>query len=100
MKLDDLMSKTVEFALTVLQGKAKSPLAKLTIGAGTVVMAKKLRPIVEGSGLVDTDGEVDMQTFEDAVRVGFKSAGKIDVLGGMLGFDEGDAEEWLQYLKK
>lgn len=99
MKLDDLMTKIAEYGITVLAGKAKSTGAKMLIGSGTVIAVRKARAVIETAGLVDGAGEVDVDTLAEALRAGFKAAGKVSVLGGALGFDANDAEELIAYVQ-
>lgn len=100
MKLDELMNKVTEYGISVLPTKAKSVGAKMLIGGGTVVVAKKAREMIQSAGLVDGIGEVDMETLTEMARASFKAAGKVDVLGGALSFDAQDAEDLIAFVMR
>lgn len=100
MKLATLLEKINEYSVTVLASKAKTWPAKFMIGAGTVAMANKAEDFIRATGLVDEDGDVDIATLHKFVAAGFKTAGHVDLFGGILGFDPEDAEDFFMYLNR
>lgn len=100
MKLDVLLSKTTEYALTVLAPKAKTWLARGAIGASVVPLTLKARGFIQMTGALGADDEVDIDTLHDTLVMGFKTAGKLEVLNGLLTFDVDDIEDLFAYLKR
>lgn len=99
MQISDLIAKVREFAATVLVGKAKSWMTKFAIGAGMEAVADKAEGFIRATGTVAADGFVDIEKLHRIVTAGFGSAGHIDLLGGLLGFDPQDAEELFAYIE-
>ena len=99
MKLELLLDKLNEYAVTVLAAKAKSWPAKFMLGAGAVAMRQKTSDFISATGLVSPEGDVDISLLHNIVSSGFKTAGHIDLFGGVLGFDPEDAEDFFSYIQ-
>jgi hypothetical protein len=99
MKLELFLDKINEYAVNVLAAKAKSWTAKFMLGAGAVAMRQKASDFISTTGLVNAEGEVDVASLHKIVSSGFKTAGHIDLFGGILGFDPEDAEDFFSYIR-
>ena len=99
MKLELLLDKLNEYAVNVLSAKAKSWPAKFMIGAGVVAMRQKAREFISAAGLVSAEGDIDISSLHNIVSSGFKTAGHVDLFGGVLGFDPEDAEDFFSYIR-
>lgn len=99
MKLELFLDKINEYAVNVLAVKAKSWPAKFMIGAGAVAMRQKASDFIGATGLVNAEGNVDVPSLHNIVSSGFKTAGHIDLFGGVLGFDPEDAEDFFSYIR-
>ena len=99
MKLELFLDKINEYAVNVLSAKAKSWPAKFMIGAGVVAMRQKASEFIRAAGLVSTEGDVDISSLHNIVSSGFKTAGHVDLFGGVLGFDPEDAEDFFSYIR-
>lgn len=99
MKLELFLDKINEYAVNVLAAKAKSWPAKFMLGAGAVAMRQKASDFISATGLVSAEGDVDISALHDIVSSGFKTAGHIDLFGGVLGFDPEDAEDFFSYVR-
>ena len=99
MKLELFLDKINEYAVNVLSSKAKSWPAKFMIGAGAVAMRQKASDFISAAGLVNADGDIDVSLLHNIVSSGFKTAGHIDLFGGILGFDPEDAEDFFSYIR-
>ena len=100
MKLDQVLTKTTEYALTVLAPKAKSWTSKCIIGASIVPISTKARDFLNATGTLGADDEVNVDLLHDMMVMGFKTAGKCEVMNGLLVFDVDDVEELFTYLKR
>lgn len=99
MKLELFLDKLNEYAVNVLAAKAKSWPAKFMLGAGAVAMRKKASDFISATGLVNAEGDIDVASLHNIVSSGFKTAGHIDLFGGVLGFDPEDAEDFFSYIR-
>lgn len=99
MKLEIFLDKINEYAVNVLATKAKSWPAKFMIGAGAVAMRQKASDFISATGLVNAEGNIDVSSLHNIVSSGFKTAGHIDLFGGVLGFDPEDAEDFFSYIR-
>lgn len=100
MKMDQLISKFSEYAVTVLSPKAKNWASKFVIGSAPVAMAAKADGFIRMIGAVDESGDVNIEMLKGVVLSGFKTAGHIDLFGGLLGFDPSDAEDFFKWLQQ
>ena len=100
MKMDQLISKVSEYAVTVLSPKAKSWASKFVIGSAPVAMAAKADGFIRMIGAVDESGEVNIEMLKGVVLSGFKTAGHVDLFGGLLGFDPSDAEDFFKWIER
>ena len=99
MKLELFLDKINEYAVNVLSTKAKSWPAKFMIGAGVVAMRQKASEFIRATGLVSAEGDIDIPSLHNIVSSGFKTAGHVDLFGGVLGFDPEDAEDFFSYIR-
>lgn len=99
MKLELFLDKINEYAVNVLSTKAKSWPAKFMIGAGVVAMRQKASEFIRAAGLVSAEGDIDISSLHNIVSSGFKTAGHVDLFGGVLGFDPEDAEDFFSYIR-
>ena len=99
MKLELFLDKINEYAVNVLSTKAKSWPAKFMIGAGAVAMRQKASEFIRAAGLVNAEDNIDVSSLHNIVSSGFKTAGHIDLFGGVLGFDPEDAEDFFSYIR-
>lgn len=97
MDIHQLEAKVSEYVATVMVPKAHSWQAKFALGAGARAMAGRLEPFVRAAGVVNGD-DVDVGALREIVLAGFRSAGHVDVFGGLLGFDPQDAEELFDHV--
>lgn len=100
MKMDQLLSKVSEYAVMVLAPKAQSWASKFIIGSAPVAVAAKAEGFIRMIGAVDESGEVNIEMVKAVVLSGFKTAGHVDLFGGLLGFDPADAEEFFAWLER
>ena len=100
MKMDQLISKVSEYAVTVLSPKAKNWASKFIIGGAPVAIAAKADAFIRMIGAVDESGEVNIEMVKGVLLSGFKTAGHIDLFGGLLGFDPSDAEDFFKWLEQ
>lgn len=100
MQIQDLTSKIQQYAQTVLAKKANTWMSKFAIGAGTQAMIGKIEPFVRTTGTIDENGSVDVDALHDIVVCGFRSAGHLDLLGGMIGFDTQDVEDFYAWIRR
>ena len=100
MKMDQLISKVSEYAVTVLSPKVKNWASKFVIGSAPVAMATKADGFIRMIGAVDESGEVNIEMLKGVVLSGFKTAGHVDLFGGLLGFDPSDAEDFFKWLEQ
>ena len=98
MNVETLSLKIGEYARSVLAAKASAWQTKFALGAASVVAAQKTPLLVAASGAVRPDGDVDLDALRAVVKAGFETAGHVDLLGGMLGFDPSDADEFFSWL--
>lgn len=99
MTLDQLVIKMTEYSISTLVPKATSPVAKFMLGAAPIGMAKKVQAVAVGMDCINANGEVDLDTLYAAMSSGFKAAGQISVLGGLLSFDSSDLDGLYKFLK-
>lgn len=98
MKIEQLIGKISEYSQTVLVCNAKSWAARFALGAGTEAMLGRADQFIRATGTVSGDGEVDIAALHRIVASGFKSAGHVDLFGGLIGFDPQDAEDLFSYI--
>lgn len=99
IQLNDLSSKVTEYAMTKLAPSAKSWGAKFAIGCFLPDVPQSVEKIARMSGSVDAAGSVDIDRLKTMIMSGFKTAGHVDLLGGMIGFDYSDAESLFSFLE-
>lgn len=97
MELQALLGKVVEYSSSVLVVKAKSWASKFAIGAGTEALVPRAEAFIRASGTMDGDN-VDVAALRRIVMAGFNSAGHLDLMGGLLGFDPSDAEDLFKFI--
>lgn len=98
MNVETLSRKIGEYARTVLAQKASAWPSKFALGAASVVAEQRAPALVASAGAVRPDGEVDLEVLRAVVKAGFDAAGHVDLLGGMLGFDPSDADDFFSWL--
>lgn len=96
--INDLIGKLTQYSSNVLVAKAKSWPAKFAIGAGTEAMSSRAEPFIRATGAVMEDGTVDLESLHRIVMSGFKTAGHLDLFGGLIGFDTQDVDDLFAWI--
>lgn len=99
IKIDALVSKVSEYALTQLSPSAKGWLAKCLIGCALPDIPNHVRMVATMTKSVDESGMVDLDRLKTIVMSGFKNAGHLDLFNGAIGFDPPDAEDLFAFIE-
>lgn len=98
MNINDLSTKVTEYAVSKLLPSTKTWLTKFAIGGFLPDIPANVEKLARMTNSVSPDGNVDVQRMKSVVMSGFNAAGRLDLLGGMLGFEPKDAEQLFDYI--
>lgn len=98
MKSFEIADSVIEYANTVLAGKAKDWRTKFAIGFGAASYRNKLIETIESMGFKSENDSINMQNLKNAVIAGFKAAAKVELFGGVVVLDKEDAEDLFRFL--
>jgi hypothetical protein len=104
MKIADFEVATVTFLKNHILPETKEGLERIGVSTAIALlglkfdtMLQKYIPVAQQLGVVDAEGDVDINTLELAVKEGLKSQPKIPLFG--FNMDESDVIKYFEHLR-
>lgn len=98
MTAEEFKGRLASYMVGVMAPKARSWQAKFSLGAGAVIVPRRVDGVLESVGAICADGSVDVEMVREAVLSGFDASGRFDALGGLIGVEKADAEDFFAFL--